>query len=144
MIGTLVVDRALDGRLLISAETDEDAIKARTAWRATCEKTADDAVHQLPAVQAFDARAATETSSDAEAPPGTPTLITLPPTDLAGEKFSVVTGYGTETALRSSPRVEYTVDRKTGRVDLKVSSRSVPVPPEASAAIARACARPQP
>jgi DNA-directed RNA polymerase specialized sigma24 family protein len=143
VIGTLVVDKALDGRLVISAETDEEAIKTRTAWRAACEKTADEAVHQVPAVQAFDARAATETSSDAEAPPGTPALLTLPPTDLASEKFAVVTGYATETALRSSPRVEYTVDRETGRVDLKVSSRSVPVPPEAFAAIARACARPQ-
>lgn len=147
VVETIGVEKSfVRGRFVITEETDEAAARARVAWRTACEGASAAAVHALDEVKAFDARAATETTPDA-ADESKPVLFTGPAEDLDGERFRVTIGYGTSTQLLPKPRVEYSVARKTGRVDVTVvepsgETKALAVPAEGQAAIARACKGP--
>jgi DNA-directed RNA polymerase specialized sigma24 family protein/ketosteroid isomerase-like protein len=136
---TVTLERELDGRFAISKETNEEGLRSKADWQLHCLTAASEAVRAVSEVQAFYAQAAKDTKT---AEGEYPRLTEMDREDLPGERFERVTGYGTETRLLPSPRVDYVVDRKTGRVDVKVSGKPVAVPAGAFAEIAAACAAP--
>jgi hypothetical protein len=132
------------GDLRILEEADEggaapgatSAACAEDAWsqavEARCEETASRAVHAMPRVKLI-VDELLEASTDDHALGG------MGPVNNGDGTFSA--SIGVHTNDRYEGRIDYTIDRKTGRLTVSVDGTDVPVPEGARREVARACER---